>query len=141
MDEIVVKQIALVHKLYELTVQKKIPWEFDGYYGSVEAVFSGLEVSLSNVEHEGTPFETIKISRNGNQIDYFTDSGLEGNPRLPEFDSYWKFMVALRELAARQAAKIEETLDKLLETLEEVDNPKSLPKPNPFDDDLDDVPF
>jgi len=139
MDDILQKQIALVQKLYDLTLAKKLDWQSNDYEGRIETRLADLYVSLAATDHEGTPFEVINIWRNGDLIESINDGLLPDPPKNGDFPTYWDLMVALRELAERQASKIEQTLDTLLDALEAVAKPK---QNKSFDSDLDDdVPF
>lgn len=137
MDDIVQKHRALVHKIFDLTSRKRLDWTKNEYEGRLETRLGNLIVSLDSREYEDTPFEFVNIWRNGDLIDSFNDGVLGGEAPNSSYESYWKMMVALRELAERQASKIDETLDELLGALDKIDNPPKLTL-----SDLDeDVPF
>jgi hypothetical protein len=141
MLEEVAKQARLVDRLYALTAAKKIAWSGDSLYGPVEARIGEVSVTLCETNFDGNPYELITISNPyGGELQKFTDGTLSDVPKPDDFETYWKKMTALRELAARQALRIEETLDRVLAALDEIESPK--PRTSPFESDLDDdVPF
>lgn len=121
-EEVSAKQASLVAKLYTLTKNKKLRWEVEEWNERLQTSLSGMEIVLKSIEYESTPYEVIEIYKGESLVQSFNDGNLQGIPQVGAFDSHWEIMVQLHEMAKRQASGVEEDLDALLSSLDELDD-------------------
>lgn len=139
---------ALVEAVYDKTLDGTLAWEPTATKGAVSCRIGSAIIHMDDEPSERfeLDFRMSVFDRDGNQVDTFSNSMFyDMEPRRFPFDSYYKLMENLLELARRKVTGADAILDELLVKLEAPpvhDPDASKKRPSAFDSDLDDgVPF
>ena len=115
------KHQALIYKLFEKTNNKKVNWVFDQGTPSVDTFINGALISLEKKSNlNGEPLMVLLIYKEGSIVESFNDEELGKPAEITGFDSYWRYMDALYDMAYRQATGADEVIDIILSGLDEL---------------------
>lgn len=121
MSNVIEKHRKLVELLYQKTNEGQLDWNEDesdnSYMVSIGSSF--LEINTTMDENDD-PVVFIRVFRDGNIIERFTDNDIKGRrPSVAGYDTYYKLMSSLYDMAKRRHSGADVVLDDLIQKLQE----------------------
>ena len=120
MSATVDKYRLLVERLYKRTTARKLIWTYDPFDDDVSTSVSDKKIHLARGENVNDEPIIRLTMRNADHVvlESYDDEDLSGSvPKIPSFSSYFQLMVALRDMAMRQATGADKALDDVLDEL------------------------
>jgi hypothetical protein len=113
---------ALIVKLFDRTLERKLKWTLEQSSGLLFCEMSDFVVRLSSTRTASNePLEKIEVvDALGQTLDLFYDTTVSGKvPPRSGYTTYYDLMKELRLQARRQAIGADSALDRILRSLDE----------------------
>lgn len=110
---------ALLSKLHEATLQKRISWNIDDFSEEIETTVGKNRLGMSVMDKGNAKSVRVRVySEDGSVIDSFDDDDFGTASAPTGYTSYWFFMNEMIRAAKRSASGADKVIDDLISELD-----------------------